>query len=963
MGHSVIVMEEYDIDPYGDLIPIDAKSICQSVLDFCESEEVKLLSARSTSIRILRSKLMVSLFHLNLKPNVDCSNQPKYTFMSSEYPYDPVYAEPFPRRPTIEAIDEAIRFVDIIHPSGSTTADSLRAFISDTNQADKLTGRARLYRATGPPMSFRWIVQHPVDAYVTMRHRLKTIGESASFPEFADTVNRLIIKLVDLRSSDNQDDVFQREVSRAIERLEDVRSNSGRGTVTDAPFYAPYPYRRTVSAIEYAVSVFDMFERCRYQESNDWYEVEESWAFANRERKLLPLYHFNRYKYQQFGLLSNPNIVLFPISSEVSMEDLMRLRPVPIGIVGANTVTVRVDRHYNTPLDFWYHDVNHCRRMWGYDKRLMRERGLSSNEKLIEDMRRRQRFIEFVLNETDPKLVDDVKLVYDVQIRKLQRFLLFETFHETALSATKESLLNDIFRKPAIPQPFEVMKQDDDYQKELNRQFDGNLKSGADNNSLNLDKPTTIEYFFDRAPSFLSNVYNKLAWGFHGCVFEERKSQHKMHYRQPHYLAEAVLRLADVLGASNLLPTTEELISDIEDRSGQPELYNYFALDPKMDVTSKIRTRRPTRKPMTASDIIKGRNLKKLHPNMSGSDIAKLVPASDDHRRLVGWMKSELIRYEEQFDSWFQQKLERATQVHFQNKHDFGQKFVGPEKQKVLKALPSECELKDIDIGGTMFIDTWAVPFYNSATQTMEQARDGVRKSIDTFNCIDDDNLTLYDMSRLISIYARPEFDDIRRYKLQLFPTDDETRIYGSERNDAKMIGDNFPEEGFMITNSSLEMDDLSFSFGIRLHYLGLITHDQLATADNRLFVGPADFLEHDMSHGYFTIVLPPPGTDRDWMTTHEEYRRMQAQIYTDDERLLNSLVYFYFTHESGYKSMMSSNDLAYKKELDVILQRIHTHRDFDWIVDRLQSCDMNKTIQTSFNKVTSLLTSKIKGR
>ena len=314
---------------------------------------------------------------------------------------------------------------------------------------------------------------------------------------------------------------------------------NGKITALHVGFKSPYPYRRTLAAIERAVEVFDMKERLKYPESNDWYEVEESWYPENGEKSplLLPLYHYNRYKYQQFGLISNSDIVLIPWQMDASLEDLIRLRPVPIGLVGVSSATLRIDRHHNSPLDFWYHDINHIRRMWGYDKQRIQGKELITIEQLQGDMAARQMFVEEILTHTDPTATG--LTAEQVQLRLLERFIIFETFHETALSATKkESLLNDLSRDSSVSQPFEVQIQGDEYFKEMNRSFDGNLKSGADVLEVIFSYPTKIQYFFDRAPGFLCNVYNKIAFGFHGSVFEERKITEHTTYRTPENVAK-----------------------------------------------------------------------------------------------------------------------------------------------------------------------------------------------------------------------------------------------------------------------------------------------------------------------------------------------------------------------------------------------------------------------------------------
>jgi hypothetical protein len=162
-------------------------------------------------------------------------------------------------------------------------------------------------------------------------------------------------------------------------------------------------------------------------------------------------------------------------------------------------------------------------------------------------------------------------------MRRLEQIIMFETFHETALTADQDSLLKDLLRGPATPQPFEVQIQTPVEDLESIRSFDGNLKSGADQLELRIDRPVTIRYFMDRAPGFLANVDNKLGWGFFDSVFDMKKYVVDPKFRKPIFVAEAAHRLFARLGYKNP-PSAAQLTSEINDRSGQPELWNYFSM-------------------------------------------------------------------------------------------------------------------------------------------------------------------------------------------------------------------------------------------------------------------------------------------------------------------------------------------------------------------------------------------------
>lgn len=945
----------------GDLKPLrSAKEKLETILTYLNSPAIMDASAKSPALGIVRGRLLTSLFHLNLVPEIADKNKPNYHYLESKYPYDPVYNEPFPKRPSLEAMQEAIRFANLVAENAGALfdtadvgkqVDAARKLIQDlTTYGPYKQFSERLNKFSSVPVVIpqeitkEEILRNPVDSYFSMRQRLQEYSEVASFPEFAHPVVASLKELLsdEIQNIARTDPIFKTEADAAIAELQVVMQPSGEAAGLQAAFNAPYPYRRTLNAIELAVQVFDMKERLIYPESKDWYEVESSWYTEKGEKhpKLLPLYHFNRYKYQQFGLLSNPDIVLIPWEQDATMEDLIRLRPVPIGLIGLMTHTVRIDRHHNTPLDFWYHDINHIRRMWGYDKQRMQSQHLGTFQELQKDMKSRQALIEDLLRKTDPEVVGLTE--EQKQLRSLERFIIFESFHETALSGTKEALLNDLTRGPATPQPFEVQIQGDEYFKELNRSFDGNLKSGADALEVIFSEPTKIQYFFDRAPGFLSNVYNKISWGFYGSVFDERKDPQLLKYRTPEYLAKAITNLFKDLGyPGDRIPPMNVLINEINDRSGQPELYNYFALHLQDDQSeaARARIRQAASMDIVRPEIRVARALKQDHPEMSPAEVAKQVMTTQENKDIIRWMLADLENYDEHFDEFFDAKLGRGDPRPFKDAKDYVRQFVGSEKGKLLATEPSSEELRALDSGGTLYVDTWAVPFFNTATQTREQAHEGIKKALAVFKGIDlKDDISIYKFVELLALYARPEFDDVRRYKLQLFPSENALKRYGKERNDAKTIGDGYPKEAFIVTTNVLSLDELSFTFGRRIHYMGLIPHSETVRADSRLFVGTADFFEHDNAHGYFSLELPVPGEPEQWIKVHEEYRSLQAKIADPKRKLMNSLVYFHFTHESAYKSMIPDTKGnppkpdAYKEELALIKKRIETPNDYDWI-------------------------------
>lgn len=551
----------------GELAPLpEAKPLLVELGGVIDSNTLKDAIAKSRTLQMMRERVRTSLFHINFKFDV----------VDEKYPYDPPFEAPFPFRPTIEALDEAARFFAIAekHTGFKTELSAKIAAFPHFQDLKVLLPKAEPQPAA-VAITQEEMGKKPVDSYVTFMDRKDRFGEVASFPEFQTAVDGVIeaLQSEEVEGYKKQDAAFADYVNDALRELRAVQAaNGGSGTRLQGKFTAPYPYRRTIQAVERAVLVLDVRERLKYKEGVNWHDVELSWYHGDSP-KLLALYHFNRYKYQMAGMLAEHEQMLLPFWGGVKCEYLIRTRVAPLGILEISPKTERLDRHHNSPTDGLMHDANHNRRMFGYDKRKAQKRGAVTRAQKIEMYREQEKFVQDLLSKLtlDPSLPEA-----EIETRKQVIMIIFETFHETALTADADSILQDMLRLPATPQPFEVQAQVPIGNLEDIRTFDGNLKSGADQLSLNLNQPTTIRYFYDRAPGFLANVDNKLRWGFYDSVFKMGRYITKAKFRTPQRLAIAATRLFGLLG--HPAPELKALTKQMTDHSGQQELWNYFGV-------------------------------------------------------------------------------------------------------------------------------------------------------------------------------------------------------------------------------------------------------------------------------------------------------------------------------------------------------------------------------------------------
>lgn len=550
----------------GELAPLpEAKPLLTKIAAAIDSVALRTAVEQSATLKMMRERVRTSLFHLNFK----------FETIGENYPYDPPFREPLPFRPTLEALEEVSFFLDLVEKGTGFKTDLKSEIAGFPHFAElKLLWPKAKAQPAVTGIDKKTMSAKPVETYAIFQERLKTYGEAASFPEFSEAVEGV---LKDLQSEEVKgfragDQAFDAAAAHAIAELKEIRTARGAATRIYGAQRASFPYRKTIQALERAIMVFDLRDRLKYPEGINWHDVELSW-FVGDQPKLLPLYHFNRYKYQLAGLLADPEIVLMPDWGGSSFEYLSRLRAVPIGVLEMASTTSRVDRHHNSPIDNFFHDANHIRRMWGYDQRKQTKRGAVTIEQKMEIYREQDAFVKELMAATNPRGLSE----QERNMRKHERVQIFETFHETALTPDRESLLQDLLRVPATPQPFEVQVQAAISDLEEIRSFDGNLRSGADQLALSFDYPTTVRYFFDRAPGFLANVDNKQRWGFFDSPFNEQRYMPDLGYRTPRAVATAATRLFQWLGYASP-PSMETLVRQITDHSGQPELWNYFGI-------------------------------------------------------------------------------------------------------------------------------------------------------------------------------------------------------------------------------------------------------------------------------------------------------------------------------------------------------------------------------------------------
>lgn len=372
----------------------------------------------------------------------------------------------------------------------------------------------------------------PLRSFEMLSKRLKTFGFTAPFPEFAPAVQYLEKELDACEILDFLKDNNYAQMQHKLVKME-LLSLKYKFKVENKDYphrtnYGPYPYIPTINAIRRALEFIDTFIRCTYKEVS-------------------PLYHADRYSYH-YNHIYDSNFVYFPLIEELTSKDFILTRSIPIGFLGVSAKPVFADGYYNSPLDFFIHDVNHVRRLRSYND-------LFQNKNQLQDKEMFEVFHRFVMDEMWPHIqIENNMTEEEKNIRQILELFYFELIHECALTCDIDSFKSALMFKSGDPSPFEHMiestfKPDDI---ENIRLPNNNLISGYSNWKSREGMPT-IRYFFDKGPNFLTSAYNKCINGFYDNHYARSRHLPIHCKRTPQLFFQAGKRLLNVHHLTDLV--------------------------------------------------------------------------------------------------------------------------------------------------------------------------------------------------------------------------------------------------------------------------------------------------------------------------------------------------------------------------------------------------------------------------
>ena len=415
-------------------------------------------------------------------------------------------------------------------------------------------------RSTPVKVTLNDLRSDPLSSYKLLKARLEKYGVMAPFPEFLEVVLALEKELKKKEVLDFIETSCFAKNQHTLVLIDlaflQVHFRSYDAKHPLAQNYGQCPYAPSLFAIKKALEFLDNFNRISYQGVPD-------------------LYHTERYSYI-FPHIFNNQLIYFPVLAGLKLKDFIRLRSVPIGFIGVESQAVFTDGDYNSPLDYFFHDMHHFRRQIGHNK-LFQQRTKLSTDKMFNLFNKMIKKVELFIcwNEATPKK--------ERMIRQILELLYFELWHEFGFTPDQESIKTAFLCKPPMRFANEYMSDPEFNHKDLEtlRLPSFLLKSGFSSFEPG-QKNLIINYFFDRSPHFLTTAYNKAINGFYDHYWDRSADLPPLEQRTTELFFMAAKRLLAIHGLSKRV--SDETLKDLLILKGPLEKY----LNEKLIIPTKL---------------------------------------------------------------------------------------------------------------------------------------------------------------------------------------------------------------------------------------------------------------------------------------------------------------------------------------------------------------------------------------
>ncbi len=407
------------------------------------------------------------------------------------------------------------------------------------------------------------MVANPVEIYKNFKLRLELQGPDADFPEFEGVVGYLI------------QSVFQNEPIYSFFQKIEYKILSEQlihkliGLNIEGRFN--FPYRTTIYCIESLLELLDFYYRTidLLKNSNENNELEESQELQELQvnEKIGPYYHIFRYRSymttftdsKEYGI---PNNIIFPTNAYIGATELIKLRCVPILVMGVSNKPVYVDQYLNTPLDFWAHDIQHSKRQIQETLRYY-DCYIKHNEyfqrRTVFDIISQDKFYEymdtFTKNKILPLIIHKPNMDDEVTTakRNIWRLIIFEVVHEKAWPITIKSLCRNISLRY------------DEFPVE-------NLTYSEEKNKI-----VSFHYLFSD-PTTIANVVGKIRTGFYDKTNNPNNKIIQDKYRTSKFVGECAKELMEQIQCKNI-PSEQYFLALATDKHALQEFSDIKSID------------------------------------------------------------------------------------------------------------------------------------------------------------------------------------------------------------------------------------------------------------------------------------------------------------------------------------------------------------------------------------------------
>jgi hypothetical protein len=284
------------------------------------------------------------------------------------------------------------------------------------------------------------IIENPYEEWEKLENRLKTHGPDASFPEFEGVVILLLRDLLVPNSKMSNEVPVDKNLS-----FLSVLKEQHIIKLTSLLFKSRsfLPYRQTIVTISDTLFFFDNVQRNSKSNPNP-----------------NPFFHTRRnYYYQNILLSLHKECVLFPSIYGIGSTDLIKVRCVPIFFIGVSSSQLFVDEYINTSVEFYFHDIQHARRMYYYNvhyydtvykyKKHSVSRSLYDHKSIKDMYKEASEFTKDVINpllsienQYHEKLSEEENALV-----KFNKMIIFEIIHEAAFFITPDTIVSKILEE------------------------------------------------------------------------------------------------------------------------------------------------------------------------------------------------------------------------------------------------------------------------------------------------------------------------------------------------------------------------------------------------------------------------------------------------------------------------------------------------------------------------------------